>query len=93
MFPFRILAVMNERKPWWFAEQLGGGGFRLTESSTLGGVAIEPMTSMPSCAPRADGSRPVVFAFYPTNRRDITELAVGDDVELVADRIGDSPVT
>ena len=93
MFSFRILAVIEERKPYWFAEQTGDGDFRLTESSTLGGVSIKPMTGMPSCAPRADGTRPVVFAFYPTNRRDITDLVVGDDVELVADRIGDSPVT
>ena len=93
MFPFRILAVMDEQKPWWFAEQLGGGDFRLTDSSTLGGVSIKPMTSMPSCAPRADGTRPVVFAFYPANRRNISVLSVGDDVELVAERIGDSPVT
>ena len=84
---------MNEHKPWWFAEQLGGGDFRLTETSTLGGISIKPVTSMPSCAPRADGSRLVVFAFYPSDRRNITELAVGDDVELVAERIGDSPVT
>jgi len=84
---------MNEHKPWWFAEQLGGGDFRLTESSTLGGVSIKPMTSMPSVGPRADGTRPVVFAFYPSDRRDISVLAVGDDIQLVAERIGDSPVT
>ena len=92
MFPFRILAVIDEHNPCWFAEQLGGGDFRLTESSTLGGISIKPVISMPSCAPRADGSRPVVFAFYPSALRDITSLAVADEVKLVAEPMGDSPV-
>ena len=84
---------MDERKPFWFAEQLGGGDFRLTDASTLGGVSIERITGMPSVAPRDDGTGPVVFAFYPCDRRNISVLAVGDDVDLMAERIGDSPIT
>jgi len=62
---------MDERKPFWFAKQLGGGDFRLTDASTLGGVSIKPMTGMPSVAPRDDGTGPVVFAFYPCDRGNI----------------------
>jgi len=85
--------VIDESKPYWFAEQLGGGDFRLTDSSTLGGVSVKPFVSMPSVAARDDGSHPVVFAFHPSDRRDISVLGVGDDVQLLAERIRDSPVT
>ncbi|QEG24823.1 hypothetical protein [Mariniblastus fucicola] len=84
---------MNERPAFWFAEQLDAGDFRLTDDSTLGGVPLRPQVTMPRVAERDDGTRPKVFAFYPVTRSDLSRLAVGDIVELVAKPTGDSPVT
>ena len=79
----RIEYVSPERSGHYvFARRLEAKDFRLTASSRLGGIAIEPKLSQPRKL-KGDGSVDLeVFAFVLASAADLPRFSVGSEVLL-----------
>jgi hypothetical protein len=72
------------------ARQLESKGFRVTATSRLGGVPIEPVLSQPR-AIKPDGRPDLeIFAFQLKSAADLSKFSLGSEVVL-EEEFGDSP--
>lgn len=79
---FKIVGKLEPRIGVVFAQCLDEGDFELCDGATLGEVSIQPKVDMPRTLD-ADGQiRLDVFAFFPTDSKDVEKFVVGEVVSL-----------